>query len=452
MSSPATSRSLKLIEDVRSGSGPAAGEFSREVERLRAADGIQAAFNYLLRAEAALGLRTPALAIYDHAFHLIGGAQKYGLTLASALRDFFDITNIANKDIRLEDFRRGYNLDLSGCATKVVRIPYYEDKGLSFLDPALVKATDENPFHRVSRESGNYDFFVNNSMNEMVYPLSNVSVLVCHFPERPPKTYFYADRYTSVVYNSRYTASWIEKLWRFTPHRHIYPPVDLEGAAPPGAKKKLILSAARFEPEGTKRQREMIEAFLRLDLLHPDIIKDWKFVLVGGSEPRNRYLDQLEGLVRGAPRRNVELRVNIPAAELRALYAEASLFWHMCGIFNDHPSEVEHFGMTTVEAMENRAVPVVYAGGGLTEIVEHAVDGFLVRTTGELLGYSMRLIRDPGLVETLGIAAQAKAQNFSRAKFEERVRTFFSGWLKEYCLQPKQGASFNPRGSGSGPE
>jgi len=196
----------------------------------------------------------------------------------------------------------------------------------------------------------------------------------------------------------------------------------------------VILSVARFEPEGTKRQREMIEAFLKLDRLHPDIVAGWKFVLVGGSEPRNRYLERLESLVRAAPRRNVELRVNIPAAELGSLYAEASLFWHMCGVFHDHPSEVEHFGMTTVEAMANRAVPVVYAGGGLTEIIEPGVDGFLARTTGELLGHSLRLIRDPELVRKLGDAAQAKAQNFSRARFEERVRTFFGGLLREYRL------------------
>ncbi len=432
MSPPETVLQREFLNDLRSGSRAAAAEFFGEVERLRGAAGLQAAFNYLLRAEVALGLRKPSLGLYDHAFHLIGGAQKYGLTLASALRDMFDITIIANKDIRLEDFKRWYNLNLSGCATKVIRIPYYEDKGLSFLDPALVTAKDKNPFHGVSRESGNYDFFVNNSMNEMVYPLSNVSVLVCHFPERPPATYFYADRYTRVIYNSRYTAGWVERLWRFAPHRHIFPPVDLEGMGPAAAKKKLILSVARFEPEGTKRQREMVEAFLKLDLLHPEVVGEWRFVLVGGSEPKNRYLERLERLVREAPRRNVELRVNIPAAELRALYAEARLFWHMCGVFHDHPSEVEHFGMTTVEAMQNRAVPVVYAGGGLTEIVDHGVNGYLVRTTGELLEYTLRLFRDPALAETLGEAAHAKAQDFSRANFEERVRAFFAGLLGEY--------------------
>ncbi|MGB7297508.1 MAG: glycosyltransferase family 4 protein [Candidatus Aminicenantales bacterium] len=432
MNPKAGDRSLKLIRGLRAGLPGGKTEFAAEAERISIDVGIQGGLNYLSRAEVVLGLRRPRLAVYDHAFHLIGGAQKYGLTLTAALRDRFDITLIANKEIHLEDFRDWYDLDLSGCAVKMIKIPYYEQRGVAFLDPALITRKDENPFHPVSRESGEYDFFINNSMNEMVFPISNVSVLVCHFPERRPRSYFYADRYDYVVYNSRYTATWIERMWKFKPHQHIYPPVGLEGEGRAVPKKKLILSVARFEPEGTKRQREMIEAFLKLSRLHPDMVKDWRFVLVGGSEPQNRYLDGLNRLVENNPRKNVELKVNIPAAELRALYQDASMFWHLCGLVHDHPSEVEHFGMTTVEAMENRAVPVVYDGGGLSEIVDHGVDGFRVRTTSQLLEYSIRLIRDPGLVGQLGEAAHAKAQDFSRAKFEERVKTFFGRLLEEY--------------------
>jgi glycosyltransferase involved in cell wall biosynthesis len=176
----------------------------------------------------------------------------------------------------------------------------------------------------------------------------------------------------------------------------------------------------------------MVEAFLTLDRLHPEIISGWRFILVGGSEPKNRYLDELKSLIADLPRRNIELRVNIPAAELRILYREASIFWHLCGIVHDHPSEVEHFGMTTVEAMQNRAVPIVYDGGGLREIVDHGVDGFRVRTGGELLEYSMKLIRQPELIEGLGAAAHRKAQEFSRARFEEHVSAFFGRILEGY--------------------
>jgi glycosyltransferase involved in cell wall biosynthesis len=424
--------SLALIRDLRAGSRPADAPLSARIEEIIFQEGLQAAINVLLRSEAALGLRKPTLGIYDHAFHLIGGAQKYGLTLVSALRDLFDITIIANKEIRLGDFRNWYGLDLSGCAVQIIKIPFYEEKGASFLDPALVTMKIANPFHIVSRESGRYDVFVNNSMNEMVYPLANVSVLICHFPERLPQSYFYCDRYTRVVYNSRYTAEWIERMWKIRPHEHIYPPVDWEDGGGTGPKKKLILSVARFEPEGTKRQREMIEAFLTVRRLYPRVVRGWRLVLAGGSEPKNRYLDILRGLTGDLPGRDVELRVNVSASELRGLYREASVFWHLCGIVHEHPSEVEHFGMTTVEAMQNRAVPIVYDGGGLREIVDHGVDGFRVRTKGELLEYTIRLIRDPGLTVRLGEAARRKAGNFSRARFEERVRDFFGRILSAY--------------------
>jgi len=424
--------STELIRSLKAAPPPAAAFLSSAVDKIISREGLQAGINVLLRSEVALGLRKPTLGFYDHALHLIGGAQKYGLTLVSALRDLVDVTLIANKDIRLEDFRSWYGLDLSGCAVKVVPIPFFEERGAAFLDPAFVSTEVENPFHAVSRESGGYDIFINNSMNEMVFPLANISVLVCHFPERLPQSYFYPGRYTAIVYNSRYTAEWIKKIWKISPHVHIYPPVDLEGggAAPP--KKKIILSVARFEPEGTKRQREMIGAFLTAHELYPAALDGWTLVLAGGSEPKNRYLETLRGLTSDLPGRNVDLRVNVPASELRALYREASIFWHICGIVHEHPSEVEHFGMTTVEAMQNRAVPVVYDGGGLREIVDHGVDGFRVRTKGELLEHSLRLMRDPGLVGRMGEAAHRKAQNFSLGRFEERVRDFFGGVLTAY--------------------
>jgi glycosyltransferase involved in cell wall biosynthesis len=177
----------------------------------------------------------------------------------------------------------------------------------------------------------------------------------------------------------------------------------------------------------------MLRAMLKLNEVYPAAARDWTFILAGGSEPGNRYLEELRDLARSSPLPNIEIRVNIPARELSALYEQASIFWHLCGLTHDDPSEVEHFGMTTVEAMERRAVPVVYDGGGLAEIVEHGVDGFRVRTTGEMLEYSLRLIRDPGFAKRLGEAAQAKAGSFSRARFEERVRKFFGRLLEEYA-------------------
>ena len=425
---------LRLVSFPGADAGAAAREFGRRVREVAEAEGLQAAYNRVLRAQARLGFRKPSLAVYDHAFHMIGGAQKYGLTMAVALRGLFDITLLANKDVRLEDLRDWYGLDLSGMRIKVIKLPFYEERGAFHLDPAFITAKVENPFHRVSLESGDYDVFVNNSMNEMVYPLSNVSVLVCHFPERGRRSYFYADRYTYTVANSRYTADWVEAKWKYRPHRLIYPPVDMERTKSNIPKEKIILSVARFEPEGTKRQREMLQAFLKLGREWHEVLRGWKLVLAGGSSPDNGYLSEIQRLTASRPEPKVELRVNIPLAELKSLYQKSTLFWHLCGLDHDDPSEVEHFGMTTVEAMQNGLVPLVYDGGGLREIVDHGENGFRVKSTAGLLDYSIKLFGDPDLARRLGAAAAEKSRLYSRAMFEERVRSFFGEILKEYTL------------------
>ena len=189
--------------------------------------GIQAALNLIKRLEVASSFRKPTLAIYDHCLHFIGGGQKYGMTMALALQDRFDITILANKPVTLENIGNWYDLNLDRCRIKVIPIPFYENLGSIHLDPVRINRETGNPFHIISRESAKYDFFINNSMLEMVYPLSNISVMMVHFPERRPSRYFYARDYTAVMYNSRYTAFWIEKKWKFPPHKHIFPPVDM---------------------------------------------------------------------------------------------------------------------------------------------------------------------------------------------------------------------------------
>ena len=60
-------------------------EFKKEIYKIAEKSGIQKAFNTILRTEAALKIRKPSIAIYDHTFHIIGGGQKYGLTIANEI-------------------------------------------------------------------------------------------------------------------------------------------------------------------------------------------------------------------------------------------------------------------------------------------------------------------------------------------------------------------------------
>ena len=394
--------------------------------------GVQAALNLVKKIELGLGLRKPTLAIYDHCLHLIGGGQKYGLTVASILQDRFDITILSNKEVTRQNILEWYNLDLSGCQIKVIKIPFYEKLKTAHIDPIRVTEKMKNPFHLISLESAKYDLFINNSMLEMVYPLSGISAMIVHFPERRPKVYFYADQYTYIIYNSKYTASWIKHKWKFAPHQHIYPPVDMEIYDGEKKKENIILSVARFEEGGTKKQLEMIRVFDKLTRIHPDTAREWKLVLVGGSHTGNSYLKKIEALLEKVNLPNIELKINIPGDELKALYERAKLFWHICGLGQNDPARVEHFGMTIVEAMQNRLVPVVFDGGGQREIVDHNKCGFRITSSFERLSYSSLLMRNPGLISRFSGEAYKMSKQFGRDNFDNRINTFFTELLNNY--------------------
>ncbi len=146
--------------------------------------GKQGAHNFFSQVELVLGLRKPRVAIYDHAFHFAGGGQRYVAFIAQHLQDRYEVTYIANKDVTLEQYKEWFNIDLSRCGLKIIKIPFFERFDWPFIDEGIVIDEKENPFDVISEESLDYDIFVNANMLGKVQPLSPVSVFVCHFPIR----------------------------------------------------------------------------------------------------------------------------------------------------------------------------------------------------------------------------------------------------------------------------
>ena len=88
-------------------------DLPKVIDLIKGEKGVQFAVNFLNRLEVRSGDRKPSLGLYDHAMHFIGGAQKYGCTIASALQDSFDVTLIVNKPVTMQTLEQWYNLDLS---------------------------------------------------------------------------------------------------------------------------------------------------------------------------------------------------------------------------------------------------------------------------------------------------------------------------------------------------
>jgi glycosyltransferase involved in cell wall biosynthesis len=270
-------------------------------------------------------------------------------------------------------------------------------------------------------------------MLEMVYPLSNISILICHFPERGRSRFFYVDRYTEIVFNSLYTAKWIEKRWGLAPHMHIYPPVDMDYPEKNG-KESIILSVSRFDPGGNKQQIEMIRAFEKMLKRHPERMQDWRLVLAGGSGDDNPYLDKVRRIIGQFPPGLITAAVNVSADELKSIYARAKIFWHLAGLGQSDPAKVEHFGMTIAEAMQCGCVPIVYKGGGQTEIVEDHVSGFVFEDVEALIQKTLDLVENDDLLARLRRAALERGASFRKSRFITEILEYFSRLLEGYRL------------------
>ena len=215
---------------------------------------------------------------------------------------------------------------------------------------------------------------------------------------------------------SDFSRRWTQRRWRVD-CQVVYPPVDTHFRSV--EKEKIILSVGRFAIEGeghTKKQEEMLKAFAGISEASST---GWEYFCVGGMGDTPKHHAYFEKLSAIAPN-GAQLVANIARDTLKSLYERASIFWHAAGYGEDEntqPIFLEHFGISTVEAMAAGCVPVVIKKGGQPEIVEHGVSGFLWETLDELREYTRILIDDDRFRAEMAEAARQRAQQFSKESF-----------------------------------
>ena len=229
----------------------------------------------------------------------------------------------------------------------------------------------------------------------------------------------FLDSYDAVVANSAFTARWVRRLWAVDTEI-LHPPVS---AQPCGDKGPVILHVGRFFAPAaghSKRQLELVDAFRRL--VAGGAADGWTLHLVGGCDEEGRaYLDTVRDAIGELP---VQLHVNAPAAELRALFAGASIYWHATGLGEDpdaHPERMEHFGIATVEAMSAGAVPVVIGVAGQLEVLDDGVEGYHFDDVATLVARTASLIADPDRRAAMSAAARRRAERYGEPAFRARV-------------------------------
>ncbi len=399
-----------------------------------------AAHNFFSQLEVILGLRKIRVGIYDHAGHFAGGGQRYVAEMAAIMQERYDITYIFNNDVQLSDYQEWFDIDLTPSAMKIIRIPFFEERERYTPDEGMVLGEKTNPFDIIAEETLNYDIFVNANMLGKVNPLSPQSIFVCHFPDQERTRFFQVDRYDHLIINGDYTGSWVKKRWQLEPTEKLYPPVNMYNPkSSADDKENIILSVSRFEISGSKKQLELIRTFAKLCKKHAALTKGWKLVMIGGSTPGNTYIEEVNNEVRRT-HTPIEIIPNASVADILEHYRSAKIFWHACGLDETRPERVEHFGMTTVEAMQNYCVPIVIDGGGQREIVEHGDCGFRFADLDELAEHTLKLLGDDTLRHSMSEKAYARSHLFNQQVFKEKLEKLLdeveSELLGEEVLPP----------------
>lgn len=229
----------------------------------------------------------------------------------------------------------------------------------------------------------------------------------------------FLESYDTVLANSPYTARWTETLWGRSAEV-LPPPVQLRA---PGTKRNLILSVGRFFPPGEghcKKQLELVQAFRAAR--EQGLDDSWELALVGGcNKDHRRYVEDVREAAIGLP---VSFHVNARGEDLAELYEGASVFWHAAGLGEDlevHPDRLEHFGISTVEAMSAGAVPVVYQEGGPADLVTEGRCGRTYSTPDDLARATIALVRAPGELARSSDAAREYAERFAFDVFADGI-------------------------------
>ncbi|NND68138.1 MAG: glycosyltransferase, partial [Halioglobus sp.] len=383
--------------------------------------GDVATHNFFSHLELILGQRRLRVGIYDHAGHFAGGGQRYVAEMAAIMQERYDVTYIFNNDVELKDYKEWFDIDITQCDMKIIRIPFFEEKQRYTPDEGMVLGETSNPFDIIARETLDYDIFVNANMLGKVNPLAPISMFVCHFPDQEKGRFFQVDKYNYLIINGDYTGSWVRKRWDLEPTHKLYPPVNMYNPdSSPEQKDNIILSVARFEISGSKKQVELVSAFGQMCRDNPEVAASWRMVCIGGSTPENTYLDEVREAA-AAFDCNIELLPNAEVQQIRDYYRRASIFWHACGLDEERPERVEHFGMTTVESMQNACVPIVIDGGGQREIVEHGESGFRFGDLEELKTHSLAVMSDPDKRLQLARNALQRSHLFNLEVFRDKL-------------------------------
>ena len=377
-----------------------------------------------------------------------GGTESYTVKLCYALQQIYPEVHISfvsecyKKEDALssEDFialsNKKYGTQIDSARADF--IPVSADKsnkiGTILLRKKLVNISKKfDLFFYCSR--GNYVFKAKKNVHIIHFPTKPIAVqktgansLVIWYEKLKDKAYIKA--YDLFLPNSKFTEKHFKRIWQGIDDEKLnrvtkvcYPAVtgieDLHLR-----KEKVILVLSRIEK--SKHLETLIDAYKSSEYL----TQNYKMIIAGGlTKSLESYLSELKAR---ADKTNIEFIVNAPYSKITELYNRASIFWHCKGFEideNKEPELMEHFGMSTVEAMSAGCVPIVINEAGQKETVLEDC-GFKWNTVEELVRYTEEIAQNSEKLSLMAFSAKERSKVFTMDSFTKKIKDI----LEELCF------------------
>ena len=344
-------------------------------------------------------------ALFDPYLDILGGGERYMMTVAYHLSRLGFQTDVfwSDKNIK-KDLEKRLGLDLGN----VNFVDFNPEKTSFFEKINFLK---------------DYDFVFYLSDGSIPFLSGKKNVLHFQVPFHDIGGSNFLNKIklrkiNKIVCNSKFTKNVIDKEYKVN-SIVVYPPVDIVSFKPL-KKENIILSVGRFtDLLHNKRQDVLVGAFKKMIR---DGLENWRLVVVGGDSEGKSLVSKIKKEAKNYP---IDIITNPDFNQLKRLYGKAKIFWTAAGFEVDqekNPEKVEHFGITTVEAMAAGLVPVVINKGGQPEIVSENKNGLLWNSEKELIKKTLSLINDHRNYLRLSKAVQKRADYFSQKRFCHEIK------------------------------
>ena len=352
------------------------------------------------------------IALYNPYLNIFGGGEKHILSILQV----FD--------------RAGYKIDVLW-NDKSVKDQINTDLNLKFNNLTVIDNFLLN--EKISQKTirtAIYDYFFYISDGSYFFSLAGHNYIFAMVPDRKLYDLTLKNRLKLLnwkfISNSGFTQNKLNALG--IKSEYTYPYINTAIDRQIIKKEKIILTVGRFFPYLHNKNHKIIIELFKKFRRKSDLFKGNKLVLAGRCDSKDMaYLRDLKSLVKDDT--DISLEVNVSHMRLLDLYRQARFYWHFTGYGIDeskHPEQVEHLGLSPLEAMSGQCLVFCFKAGGIKELVKDGFNGYLFTDENDL--YNKMITAMNTNAADLKIRKNASdyiKKNFSYEVFESNVKKFF---------------------------